>query len=687
MATFGEMVTAYSGSYNSSELATWLSDATIDIIRRMRIINVAILPRFSQGTYLTSGSCKDCDGFIDITDVSRNGYEAREISSTLRHRASRSTSLYRATDYYPVFYKLSNELCVLPTPTDSESAYISYIGPYTVSATDESINNFPDELEYLVVLYASSRNILSQINDKSIPNDPSLPVPPTIASFSSVSESLPVFSSVPIAVIPDPPDDADIDFSGIGDTPSFTEPDQMVLPVWYEEPDLSISNLTINSVAPIGPDISIDDGEIDSFENSPTYTKPVVSLTTSPTISDVDIDSIAPPIPPASPDFTSINISDGTPPIYTKPSPPEALATIMGDIDTHLDTNEDVELAQTKIAQMNSDIEGYMSDIQNELNAFNQKLAIYQNETQVNIEEASLAERKEVEEYAAKLNRYQAEVQAYGAKVNASVNQFVNNTRKDVDIWKSQIASEIQKYQADIQNELNEFNKELSIYKASIQKNIQEASNQITSDTSEIRAELENYAAEINKYQIQINYEIQEYVQTVNSEVTEWVQKRRDRIQEFQIDSNNAIQFYNSELKEAAESFNADLQKWSALINKALQEYQSETGYDLGRYSSEVQAILEKYAADINNRVSEFSADAEKYQLDLAKISEENERVLYKYMNQGQIYSSEVQANIGEFNAKLNKFQVDLSRLTALYNSLMNDYERGFIMYQTGGDQ
>ena len=74
--------------------------------------------------------------------------------------ANDSNSLYKASVTDPVYWILSSGdaaiLNVIPTPTENQTADVYHIGyPSVDVSSDSTIANFPDEAEYLVVLYTA----------------------------------------------------------------------------------------------------------------------------------------------------------------------------------------------------------------------------------------------------------------------------------------------------------------------------------------------------------------------------------------------------------------------------------------------------------------------------------------------------------------------------------------------------
>ena len=83
----------------------------------------------------------------------------RKVPSMYGELSNDSNSLYKASVTDPVYWILSSGdaaiLNVIPTPTANQTAIVYHVSyPSITGSDDSSIANFPDELEYLVVLYA-----------------------------------------------------------------------------------------------------------------------------------------------------------------------------------------------------------------------------------------------------------------------------------------------------------------------------------------------------------------------------------------------------------------------------------------------------------------------------------------------------------------------------------------------------
>ena len=242
---------------------------------------------------------------------------------------------------------------------------------------------------------------------------PSIPVAPAAPSFDtgaiSVSSSAPTYTS-PVFSAPT--------LATVGD---------LTLPVTPTVPSLSAQSVTITGTAP-------------------TYVKPTLSSQTAFndywTLGDfgdsdpeaLTVTTVAPAIPTIS--VASVTIT-GTAPTYVGPS--------YSKIDTYIDTDEDVELAQAKLQEVSS-------QIQDSLNRFNDDNVEYQAKLQTDIQDAQLESTEEGQ----KLQKYSAEVQ-----------QYQSNVTKEVQEYQQKLA----RYQLELSTTLQAWQKE---YDASVQESIQE---------------------------------------------------------------------------------------------------------------------------------------------------------------------------------------------------------------------
>jgi len=177
MANFDAQIQALSGTATQTEMDDWAADAVKEIIN---ILPLELKQKCSKVTNLYIGNTDtimDLDGTGEILYVTRenanSGYYigCREISPILADSANDSTSLNYATATDPVYWTESNSsgnptLFVKPTPDTNQPAKIYHISYPTVDVSAVSaIVNFPDEAEYLVVLYVAVKVLQNKMNE------------------------------------------------------------------------------------------------------------------------------------------------------------------------------------------------------------------------------------------------------------------------------------------------------------------------------------------------------------------------------------------------------------------------------------------------------------------------------------------------------------------------------------------
>jgi len=373
------------------------------------------------------------------------------------------------------------------------------------------LGGFPDEAEYLVPLYASMKSLQNAMGNKTsdLPSDITFP-------------------SIPILIIPS--------MATVGD---------LTLPVTPTAPSLSAQSVTITGTAP-------------------TYLKPTLSSQTAfndywaiGDFPDSDpgalaVNAVAPSVPSIS--AASVTIT-GTAPTYVGPS--------YSQIDTYIDTDEDVELAQAKLQEVSN-------QVQDSLNRFNDDNVEYQAKLQKDIQDAQLESTEEGQ----KLQKYSAELQNYQANVSKEVQEYQQKlSRYQLELgtvyqaWAKTESDNLSKYQSDIQNELNTFNDSNVEYQAKLQKDIQDAQ---LSDTNEAR-KLQKYSSEVQTYSAEVSARVQEWVnEEWNQSFQKYQQDYSSRLQEY----SNDIQSYQAEVGKSVQDFNTKLQKHTADYGWLQSQYQ-----------------------------------------------------------------------------------------------------------------
>ena len=178
MGLTGLTIDASSTAPSRAEFSQFLTDGAREIIG---ILPPSLLEYCVDYTELNSSSAMNIGTDTDIgkimfvTKYDGDRYlPVRKIPAAFASLSNDSTSLkYFGTDSDPVYFVISNGtnpgLEVFPTPTASKKARVHHIAYPAVVHSDSDIDNFPDSAEYLVVLYASIKSLLSAIGALEIP--------------------------------------------------------------------------------------------------------------------------------------------------------------------------------------------------------------------------------------------------------------------------------------------------------------------------------------------------------------------------------------------------------------------------------------------------------------------------------------------------------------------------------------
>ena len=270
------------------------------------------------------------------------------------------------------------------------------------------------------------------------------------------------------------------------------------------------SDITFPSI-PVAPSTpSFDTGAISVSSSAPTYTSPVFSTPTLASVNDLTL-----PVTPTAPTLSAQSVTiTGTAPVYVGPS--------YSKIDTYIDTDEDVELAQAKLQEVSG-------QVQDSLNRFNDSNAEYQAKLQKDIQDAQLSDANE----ARKLQKYFSEVQTYSAEVTAKVQEWVNEewTQK-FQKYQQDYSGRLQEHGSNLQDALNKFNKENTVFQNELQEKIQEAKNQQTKDSAEYSATLQRYSNETQGYSAEVNKSVQDFSTKLQKHTTDygWLQSQYQQL-------------------------------------------------------------------------------------------------------------------------------------------------------------
>jgi hypothetical protein len=173
-----ETATDTSGEYFTLHVNQWLKDGVREVINNL---SANLLEKCSDKTSLTDNSGLDLGtatvGKVLYCTRSNGTYEkpCRIVSgSNAGLTEDPNASSHYATSDDPAYFIKDNKVEIKPNPTVGEPGNVYHVLYPTIVYTDTSITNFPDEAEYLVVLYASIRAVQEKLANETINEDAEL---------------------------------------------------------------------------------------------------------------------------------------------------------------------------------------------------------------------------------------------------------------------------------------------------------------------------------------------------------------------------------------------------------------------------------------------------------------------------------------------------------------------------------
>jgi len=157
-----------SSSPTQTELTQFLTDGAAEVINSMPRKLKFLCATEDTFTSTAVGSESETLESGQILQVTRNDgtieQPCREIPAMLRGRASDSDDMAAATATDPVYYVYNGKINSLPASGNCK--YLEVNNP-AVAFGDSSVNNFPDEYEYLIPVYASIKSLQNAMASKA----------------------------------------------------------------------------------------------------------------------------------------------------------------------------------------------------------------------------------------------------------------------------------------------------------------------------------------------------------------------------------------------------------------------------------------------------------------------------------------------------------------------------------------
>ena len=492
------------GSVSDTGAVTqWLKDGAWDVINRVKKIDPSMLPLFAK---ITEGVGNDAAiGNNLLLGVYRtdSGTESeyREVPASFKYKIENSDSLYEASTSDPVFYRENGRIYLRPRGGDNDMSLVT-IDTTNLVHGGSGADYFPEDMEYLIALYAAIQVLQRAMADTSMP------------------------SNVVDLVLPALPDDADVDFSGVPTAPSFVGP---TLSLSTLSP---ISDLTLSAVPPATP--SLTSVTFTSINSAVDASAPVFSTAT----------------------VSAADVYTGSAPTFTSPV---MVAPNWSDTESWI-TDEDAEMLGARIATIQGQVAEYSAKLQESQAQFNKENAIYQSAMQESMQEVQIANQVNLARAQADLQiairnkdkdqerqlgnamqdmtaivqnngnliaLYQAESGQYQIKVNTEIQTFTGNFQKNIQVFQQESQVFLTEYASDVQKETARIAPEIQEYQQEIAKAVQKYQ-------AETGYDLSKYSAEIQSIIGKFTNDIQNYTSNIQKTGVEyqWLQEQYMRLKQ-----------------------------------------------------------------------------------------------------------------------------------------------------------
>ena len=163
METLSAQIASLAGTVTQSEIDQWC----VDGVRELTNVFPPHLKEYcySKQTFTSAAANSEAETMItgELGSVYAGSVECRQIRPMDKHKASSSTSIEYATATDPVYYVEGNKLNILPASLSG--VYYVIADPSIDASAVSAISNFPNEAEYLVVLYAAIKVLQNKMNE------------------------------------------------------------------------------------------------------------------------------------------------------------------------------------------------------------------------------------------------------------------------------------------------------------------------------------------------------------------------------------------------------------------------------------------------------------------------------------------------------------------------------------------
>ena len=176
MAFDAQITDLVGGTIDQTACDQWMEDGVRELIN-MFPDNLKEMC-YTKNTFTSAAAGSEAETIASqyLGNIFAGSYVCRKIDGADKYKASDSGNVLYATATDPAYYVEGGKLNILPA--SSSGVYYLIPDPSIDASAVSAISNFPNEAEYLVVLYAAIKQLQQYMNSKSsdLPSDLTLPV-------------------------------------------------------------------------------------------------------------------------------------------------------------------------------------------------------------------------------------------------------------------------------------------------------------------------------------------------------------------------------------------------------------------------------------------------------------------------------------------------------------------------------
>lgn len=161
MATFTQTINDLVGDFtDTTAMDQFLQDGLkqlYSILPAKKLLDCAVVVELDADPGTFTLDTATYGSVLSVTRKNQEGYSqvCRQIPSSMASKATNPDDLMYSQHSDPTYYLKGSVLNVIPAPSDVQTAEVLYLPLTVVSNSHSVIANLPNDLEYIVVLYAA----------------------------------------------------------------------------------------------------------------------------------------------------------------------------------------------------------------------------------------------------------------------------------------------------------------------------------------------------------------------------------------------------------------------------------------------------------------------------------------------------------------------------------------------------